>query len=133
LGSVTIMDGPSLRTPLSTVRYLGAARLGTEAVWRQKVTSVALIPLAFAFVYLALRLVSMDYAGVRATLGSPLALMFVLAFVIAGVVHMQIGMRSIIDDYLQGHKREWALIANTLAANALGFACVVAALRIGLS
>ena len=127
------MDRPSLRTPLSTVHYLGSARLGTEAVWRQKITAVALIPLAFSFVCLALRLVSMDYAGVRATLAGPLALTFVLAYVIAGVVHMQIGMRSIIDDYLQGHKREWALIANTLAAAALGFACVVAALRIGLS
>jgi succinate dehydrogenase / fumarate reductase membrane anchor subunit len=127
------MDRPTLRTPLSTVRYLGSARLGTEAVWRQKITAVALIPLAFSFVCLGLRLVSMDYAGVRATLAGPLALMFVLAFVIAGVVHMQIGMRSIIDDYLQGHKREWALIANILAAAALGFACVVAALRIGLT
>ena len=123
---------PSLRTPLSSVRHLGSARLGTEAVWRQKVTAVALIPLAFSFVCLALRLVSMDYPDVRATMASPLTLMFVLAFVITGVVHTQIGMRSIIDDYLQSHKREWALIANTLIAAALGFACVVAALRIGL-
>ena len=128
-----MMDKPSLRTPLSHVRHLGSARLGAEAAWRQKVTAVALVPLAFSFVYLALRLVSMDYVDVRATLAGPLALMFVLAFVIAGIVHMQIGMRSIIDDYLQGHKREWALIANTLIAAALGFACVVAALRIGLS
>ena len=127
------MDRPSLRTPLSTVRYLGSARLGAEAAWRQKITAVALIPLAFAFVCLALRLVSMDYEGVRATLARPLPLMSVLAFVIAGVAHMQIGMRSIIDDYLQGHAREWALIANVLAAAALGFACVVAALRIGLT
>jgi succinate dehydrogenase / fumarate reductase membrane anchor subunit len=128
------MESPNrLRTPLSGVRYLGAAHEGAEALWRQKVTAVALVPLAFAFLCLALRLVSMDYAGVRATLARPLTLTFVVAFVLAGVVHMKIGMRSIIDDYVQGHAREWALIANTLAAYALGLACVVAALRIGLS
>ncbi len=44
---------------------------------------------------------------------------------------MQIGMRSVIVDYLQGHAREWALIANALVAAALGIACVYAVLRIG--
>jgi succinate dehydrogenase / fumarate reductase membrane anchor subunit len=52
-------------------------------------------------------------------------------FVIAGLYHMQIGMRSVIVDYLHGVEREWALIANALAAWALGLACVYAILRIG--
>ena len=52
---------------------------------------------------------------------------------LTGVFHMQIGMRSIIDDYLQGHAREWALILNILFSGLLALACAVAALRIGLS
>jgi len=123
---------PRLRTPLGQVRYLGAARHGTEDAWRQRVTAIALIPLALLFVWLALDLLSKDYAGARATLGSPVWLIIVLAFTLTGVFHMQIGMRAILDDYLKGHAREWALIANTLFCGLLALACAVAALRIGL-
>ena len=42
-------------------------------------------------------------------------------------------MRSVIVDYLQDHTREWALIANTFAAVALGFACVYAVLRVSFT
>jgi succinate dehydrogenase / fumarate reductase membrane anchor subunit len=124
---------PSLRTPLSQVRYLGAARLGTSDVWRQRITAVALVPLAILFVCFVLDLLAKDYAHVRAALGSPVELIVIVAFVLTGVFHMQIGMRSIIDDYLQGHAREWALIGNILFSGLLALACAVAALRIGLS
>ena len=67
----------------------------------------------------------------RAELGEPLPAILVLLFVVAGIYHMQIGMRSVIVDYVQGAAREWALIANALFAGALGFACVYAILRIG--
>ena len=67
----------------------------------------------------------------RAELGEPLPAILLLLFVLAGVYHMQIGMRSVIVDYVQGHAREWALIANAFVASALGLACVYAVLRIG--
>ena len=121
-----------MQTPLRQVRHLGSARLGAEAAWRQKVTAVALIPLAFAFVWLALDLLSKDYAHARAALGSPIALTATLGFTLTGIFHMQIGMRSIIDDYAHGHAREWALIGNLLFCGLLTLACAVAALRIGL-
>jgi succinate dehydrogenase / fumarate reductase membrane anchor subunit len=123
----------SLRTPLSRVRFLGSARLGTEETWRQKVTAVALIPLTVLFVWLVLWLLHLDYAAVRATLSHPLPALVTLAFALTGIVHMRIGMRSIIDDYAQGHAREWALIANTAFCGALALACAYAALRIGLA
>jgi len=125
--------GPSLRTPLSRVRYLGAARLGSEAAWRLQVTSVALIPLTVLFVWLVLYLLHLDYSGVRATLSHPLPAIVVLAFVLTGVAHMHVGMRAIVDDYLIGHARERAIIANALVCGILALACAYAALRIGLS
>jgi len=48
-------------------------------------------------------------------------------------VPMQIGMRSVLLDYLHGHMREWALIANAFFAVALGMICVYAVLRIGFT
>ncbi len=50
----------------------------------------------------------------RAELAQPMPAIALLLFVIVGVYHMQIGMRSVILDYLRGHAREWALIANAL-------------------
>jgi succinate dehydrogenase / fumarate reductase, membrane anchor subunit len=124
-------DRKTYRTPLGRVRWLGAARLGTDEAMAIRITSVALVPLAIAFVWLLLSLLSKDYNGVRAELGSPLPAIIVLLFVGTGIYHMQIGMRSVIVDYLQGAQREWALIANMLFSGALGVACIYAILRIG--
>ncbi|MGA2045833.1 MAG: succinate dehydrogenase, hydrophobic membrane anchor protein [Roseiarcus sp.] len=124
-------DSPSLRTPLGKVRYLGAARSGVREDWLMRLTSAALIPLTIAFVWLMLSLVARDYNGVRAELGHPLPAIIVMLFVLVGIRHMQIGMRSIIADYIHGHAREWALMANLFFAAALALACIYAVLRIG--
>ena len=121
----------SFRTPLGRVRFLGAARLGAEDNWMLRVSSAALIPLTIAFVWLVLSLLHKDYNGVRAELGEPIPAIVLLLFIVFGAYHMQIGMRSIILDYLHGQAREWALIANSFFAAALGLACVYATLRIG--
>jgi succinate dehydrogenase membrane anchor subunit len=127
-------DHPSdLRTPLGRVRFLGSARLGTADAWYVHLTSVALIPLTAGFVWLILDLLRKDYNGVRAELGRPVPAILLLAFVLAGVVHMELGMRSIIVDYIGGQSRAWALAANTLFAALLALACVYATLRIAFT
>ncbi len=121
----------SYRTPLGRVRWLGSARLGAEDNWRMRLTSLALIPLAIAFVVIVLSLLHKDYNAARAMMGEPVPSVLVLLFVLAGLYHTELGMRSVIVDYLQGQQREFALIVNTCAAVALGLACVYAVLRIG--
>ena len=121
----------SFRTPLGRVRALGAARLGTEDFWRIRVTSLALIPLSIAFVIIVLTVVHKDYNAARAVMSEPLPAVLVLLFVLAGLYHTEIGMRSVIVDYVHGALREWALIANSCVAVALGLACAYAVLRIG--
>ena len=121
----------SLRTPLGRVRFLGSARLGAQENWFMRVSSAALVPLTIGFIWLVLSLLHKDYNGVRAELGEPIPAIVLLLFVIVGAYHMQIGMRSVILDYLHGLPREWALMANAFFAAALGLACVYAVLRIG--
>ena len=121
----------SYRTPLGRVRLLGSARLGTEETTRLRLTSIALVPLTFGFVWLVLSLLHKDYNGARAELGQPLPAIVLLLFILAGVYHMHIGMKSVILDYLHGQLREWALIANAFFAVALGMICVYAVLRVG--
>jgi len=129
-----VVDHPSdLRTPLGRVRFLGSARMGTTDAWIVHVTAVALAPLALGFVWLILDLLHKDYNGVRAELGRPIPAMVLLAFVLAGIVHMELGMRSIIVDYVGGQPRAWALAANTCFAALLALACVYATLRVAFT
>jgi succinate dehydrogenase / fumarate reductase, membrane anchor subunit len=127
-------DPPSdLRTPLGRVRFLGSARMGTTDAWLVHLTSVALIPLTLGFVWLILDLLRKDYNGVRAELARPVPAILLLAFILAGIVHMELGMRSIIVDYIGGQARGWALAANTLFAALLALACVYATLRVAFT
>jgi len=122
-----------MRTPLARVRFLGSAKSGAPEAWAIHVTSLALVPLALYFVWLMLRLTRMDYNGVRATLSHPVPAILLLAFILAGLVHMELGMRSVIVDYIQGRARAWALAANTCFCSLMAFACVYAALRIAFT
>jgi succinate dehydrogenase / fumarate reductase membrane anchor subunit len=124
-------DFDTLRTPLGRVRYLGPARSGVREDWFMRLTSAALVPLTIAFVWLILTLLSKDYNGVRAELGHPIPAIIMMLFVLAGIYHMQLGMRSIIADYVHGHAKEWALMANLFFAAVVALACVYAVLRIG--
>jgi succinate dehydrogenase / fumarate reductase, membrane anchor subunit len=127
-------DNPGdLRTALGRVRFLGSARMGTNDAWIIHLTSVALVPLTIGFVWLMLDLLHKDYNGVRAELGSPVPAMLLLAFILSGIVHMELGMRSIIVDYISDQSRMWALAANTCFAALVALACVYATLRIGFT
>ena len=122
-----------LRSPLGRVRFLGSARVGTTDAWLVHLTSLALAPLAVGFVWLMLDLSRKDYNGVRAELARPIPAIVLLAFILAGIVHMELGMRSVIIDYIGGQSRAWALAANTCFAALLALACLYATLRVAFT
>jgi succinate dehydrogenase / fumarate reductase, membrane anchor subunit len=122
-----------MRTPLGRVRSLGSARTGTAEARIVHLTSVALVPLTIGFVWLMLDLLLKDYNGVRAELTHPIPAILLLAFVLAGIVHMELGMRSIIVDYIGGQPRAWALASNTCFAALLALACLYATLRVAFT
>ena len=122
-----------MRTPFGRIQFLGSARSGAGDAWVMHVTSLALVPLSLYFVWLVLDLLRMDYNGVRAELSHPVPAILLLAFVLAGTLHMNVGMRSIILDYVTGPARAWALAANTLFCALMAFACVFATLRLAFT
>lgn len=127
-------DIDSLQTALKKVRYLGSAKSGVGAARAMHLTSVALVPLAVAFVWVLITLIGKDYAGVRAGLGHPLPAIVTLLFVGASLYHMKLGMRSIIDDYIhQHHLKDWALMANLFFSVAVGLACVYSLLKVSFA
>ena len=53
----------SMRTPIARVRYLGSAHAGTDHFWKQRVTSVALIPLTVILVIVVTSLLGRGQDG----------------------------------------------------------------------
>ena len=124
-------SGPTLRTPLSRVRFLGSAKSGTEHFWRQRLTSVALIPLSIAFVALVIALVGRNHAAVVQILGTPVIAIAVLLFVLTGIYHMWLGMQVIVEDYVHHELLKILIImGNTFFCSVVALASVFAVLRL---
>jgi succinate dehydrogenase / fumarate reductase membrane anchor subunit len=121
----------SMRTPLARVRHLGSARSGTQHFWRQRLTSVALVPLTIAFILIVVSLIGRNHAAAVQILGSPLVAVLMLLFIITGTYHMWLGMQVIIEDYVHDELLKFAtLMANTFFCFAVGLACLYAILKL---
>jgi succinate dehydrogenase / fumarate reductase membrane anchor subunit len=121
-----------MRTPLSHVLNLGAARSGTREHMRQRFTALAIAPLAIFFLVSIVALSGADYDTARRYLANPLVSILLLALIAATIVHMRIGMQIIIEDYIRGEGlKHFTLVLNSFFSYAVGLACVYAALKIG--
>jgi len=124
----------TMRTPLSKVRGLGSSRGGTDHFWMQRLTAVALVPLAIFFVFLIVSMTSAPYEVAVARLGSPIIAVLLLAVIIAGVMHMRIGMQVIIEDYVHGEGLKiTALLCNTFFSALIAIASILAVAKIAFA
>ncbi len=90
----------SLRSDLGKVKGLGAAKEGVGH-WRlQRLTALALLPLALWFVATLLGLIGAPHAAVVAWIGQGHVTVLLLALVIALFWHLQLGLQVVIEDYL---------------------------------
>src|SRR5258706_15761847 len=95
-------DTTALRdeTMLRHVRQLGSAGDGLSE-WRlQRLTAIALIPLSLYFVASVLWLATSDRITAAAWLSSPVTALLVMLFVLAGLAHALVGLRSVFLDYV---------------------------------
>ena len=120
-------------TVLRRVRHFGSARNGLQE-WRlQRLTAVALIPLGLYFAASMLRLATSDQMTAAAWLASPIAALLVILFVLAGLAHAFVGLRSVLVDYV--HTRAGLLAGELLVRAAvviLGGVSVLAVLKLFL-
>jgi succinate dehydrogenase / fumarate reductase membrane anchor subunit len=123
----------SIQTPLGRVRGLGSAKHGTEHFWHQRLTAAAMVPLTVWFVWMVARYVGAAHADVVAALGHPINAALMLLFVVAGLYHMALGLRVVVEDYITVKGTKFALLfLVNFAAFAIAMVCVVAVLRIAI-
>ena len=127
--STALRDGSVLRR----VRHLGSAHDGLRE-WRlQRLTALALIPLGLYFTASLLRLATSDRLTAAEWLSSPVPALLVILFLLAGLSHMLIGLRSIFLDYVHTRARLLAagLLVRAATAVLIG-ASVLAVLKLFL-
>lgn len=123
----------SMRTPLARVRRLGAAHSGTSDFFRQRVTAVAMAVLIIPVAVIVLMLTGRDQAAARALLGSPTVAILLTLFIIAGCLHMKIGVQVVIEDYVHSEALKLlAIIANNFFSFAVGLASIFAILKLAV-
>lgn len=120
----------SLQTPRNRIEGLGSAKAGTREFWHQRLTAVALVPLAIWFVWSALHLVGAEQSDVLAFLAWPVNTVLMLLFMGAALYHFMIGAQVIIEDYFHGGVKITLVILNKFFCIGVGVAVAFALLKI---
>ena len=97
----------SLRSPLGRVRGLGSAKDGTGHWWAQRLTALALIPLALWFCAAVVSLSGADHATMVAWAGSPVIAGLLILLIAATFYHAYLGLQVVIEDYV--HNEAWKI------------------------
>jgi succinate dehydrogenase / fumarate reductase membrane anchor subunit len=121
-----------MTTALKRVRGLGSARSGTETFWHQRLTAVANVPLVIFLILSIVTHIGADYADIKAYLAQPLVAVLLLALVISAAIHMRIGLKEIIEDYVHGGLKVVAILLATFFAAGIGLASAVAITKISV-
>jgi succinate dehydrogenase / fumarate reductase membrane anchor subunit len=120
-----------MRTARSRVLHHGAAHSGTEHFWRQRLTSVALIPLTIGAIAIVFMLLGRNHAAAAQILGSAVVAITMLLFVTVSAYHAWLGMQVIVEDYVHHELGKIAiLIANIFFCIVVAAASVFAILKL---
>lgn len=110
------------RSDLGRVRGLGSAKEGVHHWWMQRLSAIALVPLALWFVAALIAHTGAGYHAVSAWLSSPVVFGLMVLLVSATFYHAALGLQVIIEDYIH---REGVKIALILL---MKFSCALLAL-----
>jgi succinate dehydrogenase / fumarate reductase, membrane anchor subunit len=120
-----------LRSPLGRALGLGSAKEGVAHWWAQRVTAVALVPLALWFVASLIAHLGAPRAEAVQWLGAPVPAILMLLFLAAAFHHLALGLQVVIEDYVEPpFARIAAIVGMKFVAYGFAVAGAFAVLRI---
>jgi succinate dehydrogenase / fumarate reductase membrane anchor subunit len=120
-----------MRSPLKSVRGLGAAKEGVQHWWMQRVTAVAMIPLLLVMLVCLLKLATGDHAAVIAAFRHPLFAIVALLSILAVFWHMKLGLQVVIEDYIHSEGAKVAILLGiTFATFVVGGIAALSVLKL---
>lgn len=121
-----------LRTPLARARGLGSARGGTHHWWVQRLTALALVPLAVWFAASLVMLSGAEWERVGDWMEGPFVMTFLILFIVVGLWHAQLGLQVVIEDYVanEGVRLAGVILVRFIAVVA-GLGAVVSICKVG--
>ena len=93
----------SLRSPMSRVLGLGAAKSGVSHWWMQRITSVALVVLTLWFAASLVRFDNFGWMVVTAWVEQPLNAVLLCLLIGTTAYHSLLGVQVVVEDYV-AHK-----------------------------
>lgn len=127
------MAASRMRSPLGRAIGLGSAKQGVEPWLVQRITAVALVPLALWFVAALIGLLGADFDTVQGWVGRPLPAVLLVLLLIATFYHAALGLQVVIEDYIHAElARIGLVILVRLGCVAFAVAGIVAVLSLAL-
>ncbi len=105
----------SYLTARKRVNGLGSAKEGVEHFTLQRITAIALLPLALLFIVPFARSLGEDYTHIVTTYSHPFYAVVAILFFLTAFTHLRLGLQVVIEDYVHGKAlRTTLLVANSL-------------------
>lgn len=121
----------AMRTTLGRVRGMGSAKDGTHHFFAQRLTAIALVPLTLWFVYSVIGLIGRDNAAAHEWASHQVNACGLIALVIATFHHAQLGLQTVIEDYVHEEGTKFVtLIGMKLVCAAFAIAGIVAVIKL---
>ena len=122
------------RTPISRARGLGASHHGVGHFITERVSGLALIPLALWGVFAGLRLAGIGYEGAIEWVSIPLNAVLLCLLLVVALIHLKGAIQVVIEDYVQGFVIKSVLVIGNLFLCVLGGAVgVVSILKVAFT
>jgi succinate dehydrogenase / fumarate reductase membrane anchor subunit len=106
----------------------------STATWRfivQRATGLLNIFFTLYLIWVVLRLAGADVAAMGELLSNPIVTVVTGLLIISSAIHMEIGMREVIDDYVHGEGALKATLRlNTIVAVVVAAAALVALIKL---
>ncbi len=128
------MTEPRMRSPLGRAIGLGSAKEGVDHWWAQRITAVALVPLALWFAIAVIELAGADRAAFVEWVRHPVPAVLLVLLIVATFYHSALGLQVVIEDYVPNQAQKLGLlIIMRLASIVLAALGVFAVLKLAFA